>query len=174
MTEGSVQKVVTSEQTPAWITARKERAFGNDARQIATGRRVIDFILEGRGVRKACEESGCKLHQFYSIISSHKELAVGYARAREIQADVLVDEAIAAVDNPDIDPQRGRNMSDVRRWAASKYNQRVYGDRVDLNVSTAISVTDALAEASKRAALPFGVPGFTEAEIVDKDDDIFS
>ncbi len=138
---------------------------------------VINLILEGWSLRKACVEAGYTITTFHSMLSREKDLAQRYARAREMQADVLVDEAISAVDNPDIDPQRGRNMADIRRWAASKYNQRVYGDRVDLNVSTAISITDALTQARSRASMPaLSAPMFEDAEVVldDKVEDIFT
>jgi len=161
---------LSKSRNPALADARQ-------AAQMEAGRRVVAGIMEGLTLRKACAQAGCTLHAFHVAVSSSKELSVSYSRAREMQADVLVDEAISAVDNPDIDPQRGRNMADIRRWAASKYNQRVYGDRVDLNVSTAISITDALTQARSRASMPaLSVPMFEDAEVVldDKVEDIFT
>ena len=157
-------------RNPALADARRSA-------QVAAGGTVVAGIMDGLTLRKACIQAGCTLHAFHVAVSSNKELAVSYCRAREMQADVLVDEAIAAVDDPSIDPQRGRNMADIRRWAASKYNSRIYGDRVDLNVSTAISITDALTQARSRASMPaLSAPLFEEAEVVldDKVDDMFT
>lgn len=134
---------------------------------------IIKAVSEGSTLKSAAAEQGIRLQMFHQVISSVRELGVAYARARELQADVLVEEAIAAADNADIDPSRARNMIDIRRWAASKYNQRVYGDRVDLNVTQSISINEALTEARSRV-LPLQVPKVIELTPAEGEPDIFS
>ncbi len=126
--------------------------YGADA--VAKSEVVIQYVTEGIGLDPAAKQAGISLVTFHEVISGVRELAVRYARAREIRADVLVDEAIQAADNPDLDPQRARNMMTIRQWIASKHNSRVYGERIDLNVSQSISIGSVLSEARARAVLP--------------------
>ena len=117
-------------------------------------RAVISYVAEGIGLAPAAQQTGISLQTFHEVISSVRELGVAYARVREMRADVLVDEARAAADDPDLDPQRARNMMTIRQWIASKHNSRVYGERVDLNISQSISIGDTLSEARARTLLP--------------------
>jgi len=48
---------------------------------------------------------------------------------------------------------RARLMSDNRKWAASRLNPKVYGDRVDVNMNQTIDIGANLAEARGRARL---------------------
>lgn len=54
-----------------------------------------------------------------------------YARAREAQAEVLVDEIIRIADEAD-DAQLGRLKVDARKWVASKIMPKKYGDKIDV------------------------------------------
>ncbi len=126
--------------------------YGPEA--IARAKLVIEHVTAGIGLEPAAKLVGISLVTLHEVFSGVRELAISYARAREIRADVLVDEAIAAADNPDLDPQRARNMMTIRQWIASKHNSRVYGERIDLNVSQSISIGSVLSEARARAVLP--------------------
>jgi len=55
-----------------------------------------------------------------------------YARAREIQADMLADEILEIADS-EIDTNRARVMIDARKWLAGKLRPKKYGDRVELD-----------------------------------------
>ena len=79
-----------------------------------------------------------------------------YARARMAQADVLFDrmEAVEeAVSAGTMDSHAARVVLDSMRWRASKLAPKVYGDRLDVQVSDSrISITGALAAAQSRLA----------------------
>jgi hypothetical protein len=81
-------------------------------------------------------------------------LAVSYARATEIRADLMADEVITIADCEVTDPQRARNQMQARQWLASKQHSRRYGDRIDLNVSQTLDVSVTLAEARARLLRP--------------------
>ena len=131
-------------------------------------RDVIADVTDGKSLSAACRDRGLALTSFHRAISSVRELGQDYARAREIRADVLVDEAIAAADNPDLDPQRARNMMTIRQWTASKHNSRVYGERLDLNVAQTISIGEALTEARARMLRPICDPApILDAEVIE-------
>lgn len=132
--------------------------------QLRAAREVIDLVTDGVPLAKAVKQCGIGIRTFHNAVSSVREVSVDYARAREIRADVLVDEAIAAADDLELDPQRARNMMTIRQWAASKHNSRVYGERIDLNVSQSISIADVRAEAMARV-----LPMRYQADTLDSD-----
>ncbi|MEA1078650.1 hypothetical protein U8M15_27525, partial [Klebsiella pneumoniae] len=76
-----------------------------------------------------------------------------FTRAMEMRAELLVDELVTIADSDD-DPQRVRNRLDVRKWIASKMLPKKYGERIDLNVTQTIDVSDALKEARARMIRP--------------------
>ena len=113
---------------------------------------VIDLVAEGKSLQDAISKMGTSVKLFYKAISSVRTLGLAYAHARETQSDIAVDQAVTIADDPDIDPQRAKNMIDIRKWRASKHHSRVYGDRVELNFQGSISINDAIAEARQRIA----------------------
>lgn len=118
------------------------------SQRIDAAKRVIDLVTNGARLKDAAEQCGFTLSSFHYWIGSERELGVSYARAREIRADILVEEAIEAADS-NIDPAKARNMMGIRQWTASKWNKN-YGDRIDLNVNQSISINTALSEARQR------------------------
>ena len=60
------------------------------------------------------------------------EFSEQYARAREVQADVLADEVIEIADT-EPDPNRARVMIDARKWLAGKLRPKKYGDHLKLD-----------------------------------------
>jgi hypothetical protein len=123
------------------------------AQRIDAAKRVIELVTEGQKLTEAVKQAGMTLTSFHAAISSERELGPAYARAQEIRADVLVDEAIEAADSND-DPAKARNKMNIRQWAASKYNSKRYGERIDLNINQQISIDGALSEAKRRVLRP--------------------
>ena len=64
-----------------------------------------------------------------------------YARAREIQADVLAEDTVEIADTEE-DPQKARVRIDARKWFASKVAPKKYGDRIQQDVT--LDLGDAL------------------------------
>ena len=131
----------------------ESRLIGSDPAAIAAAQRAIELVTEGATLKVALSEVGITRKLFASAISSVRELGLAYARAREISADFLVDEALDVVKNePDV--QRAREIANMHRWAAGKFNAKRYGERIDLNVSQTLDVSDALKEARARMIRP--------------------
>jgi len=131
-------------------------------------RQVIEHVAEGKTLREAVAAVGMRVSVFHRAISGVRELQVDYARVREIRADVDVDDALAIADNPDIDPNRARNMIDIRKWRATKYNPKTFGDRIDLNIQSSISILDTRSEAMARVLRPMRDPEPTlDVDVID-------
>ena len=117
--------------------------------------KVITEIQTGRSLRQVCGDEG--MPNFRTVqrwIVSDGSFAVRYARARTAQADTLFDrmEAVEeAVSAGTMDSHAARVVLDSMRWRASKLAPKVYGDRLDVQVSDSrISISGALAAAQSR------------------------
>lgn len=110
---------------------------------------AIELVENGCTLKSALSTVGISNSCFGSCLQSVRDLAIRYARARELSADILVDEALEIADS-DIDAQVARNRIDIRKWIASKHRPKIYGERIDLNVAQTISILDARREARSR------------------------
>lgn len=117
-------------------------------------RQAIEAIANGDTLRVALANMGLTGASLNALLSSDRELAVAYARALEIRADLYADEIITISDDETKDPHRARNQIQARQWVAGKHHAKRYGDRIDLNVTQTIDIGSTLAEARSRLLRP--------------------
>lgn len=117
--------------------------------------KLLAEIQTGRSLRQVCTDEG--MPHFTTVlrwVAADGQFASKYARARTAQADTLFDrmEAVEeAVSAGTMDSHAARVVLDSMRWRASKLAPKVYGDRLDVQVSdTRISISGALAAAQSR------------------------
>jgi hypothetical protein len=129
-------------------------AYGtDDAEEIQN--RFLAEIQTGRSLRQVCQDDGMPhASTVMRWMQAFPDFANKYARARTAQADTLFDrmEAVEeAVSAGTMDSHAARVVLDSMRWRASKLAPKVYGDRLDVQVSdTRISISGALAAAQSR------------------------
>jgi hypothetical protein len=117
--------------------------------------RFLAEIQTGRSLRQVCQDDGMPhASTVMRWMQAFPDFANKYARARTAQADTLfdrmeaVEEAVAA---GTMDSHAARVVLDSMRWRASKLAPKVYGDRLDVQVSdTRISISGALQAAQSR------------------------
>ena len=144
-----------------------DRVTGSNLRVISATKQVIALIAQGEPLKRSIDALGLTMDLFHSCVSGERELSQAYARAQEMRADILVEEAIAAADS-DIDPAKARNMMTVRQWAASKYHSKKFGDRIDLNVTQMLDISGTLLEARQRMLRPVSDQQLIEdAQVID-------
>lgn len=114
-----------------------------------TIQRVIDLMLDGNSLKAATKKCGLDVFKFQRLLAKDREAALAYARAVEIRADILADEALEIADTEE-DAAKARNQIGVRQWLASKLYAKRYGDRIDLNVTQTLDIGSTLAEARAR------------------------
>lgn len=112
---------------------------------------VLADVYEGHALSKSLLKHGVNRQTFYEYKKKNLECEGKYASARESRIELLVEQIIEIADDASIDPNRARNMIAARQWYAGKLKPQTYGDRIDLNVTSTASITDALAAASARA-----------------------
>lgn len=94
-----------------------------------------DLICEGVSrktpLAKLCDDDDSlpSPRTVYRWLRTHKEFRQNYTRAKEDQADYLVEEALTIADDLAIDAQHKRIMVDTRKWVASRFNAKKYGDK---------------------------------------------
>ncbi len=106
---------------------------------------ICDRLIEGESLRSICRDPEMPAAStVLKWLIAHPEFALQYARAREAQAEGMVDEMLDIADDaqndwmekrglqvPDNEAiQRSKLRVDTRRWIASKMRPKKYGDAV--------------------------------------------
>lgn len=109
-------------------------------------------------MRKIAEEIGVKWPTMIEFVKSNKAWVDQYARAREAQADKMVEDVLALADNCRTGKkvtdkgdgttetvtadmvERTRLQIDARKWLAGKMAPKRYGDKLDVEHSGNIIV----------------------------------
>ena len=93
-------------------------------------RDICERIADGEGLKQICTDKAMPSRStVYRWLDDHDEFKQRYIRAREMQADMFVDEIIEIADNA-TDWQAARLQIDARKWAAARMCPAKYGDRV--------------------------------------------
>jgi len=109
---------------------------------------ILERLADGESLRAICADDGMpSKSSVFKWLSQNKEFADQYARAREVQADVLFDEILEIADNGLNDTYQDENGNvrtdqdviarsrlrvDSRKWMAGKLRPKVYGDKLAL------------------------------------------
>ena len=106
-------------------------------------RRVIELVEDGMSERAACAQVGISRATFRTTAL---KVASGdqYARALEALAADQVEKAEQVIEDMRsgvIDAQQARVELDARKWFASKFLPKRYGDKVDLEHSGNVGLT---------------------------------
>lgn len=120
---------------------------------------ICERIADGESLRAICREDDMPAKSsVFKWLSQHKDFADQYTRARETQADTLFDEILSISDdgandsykdedgNPRTDHDviaRSRLRVDARKWMAGKLRPKVYGDKVQTEISGGMRVVSA-------------------------------
>lgn len=105
-----------------------------------TRRTILARIADGESLRQICATEGMPNREEVRKWLIRDEVFAGqYARAREEQADSLVEEMLdaarrEAVDATDV--QNRRLLVDTLKWRAGKLKPKVYGDKAQIDVDT--------------------------------------
>lgn len=107
---------------------------------------ILTRIGDGESLRKICGDDWLPSREtVHKRITNDTDFADRYARAREAQADTLVDQIIEIADDDSGDweetengprlnaenIQRSKLRIDARKWMAGKLRPKAYGERID-------------------------------------------
>lgn len=103
---------------------------------------MID-VAEGMSIVKACKDRGISTRSFYDLIEKDEELKQTYTRAREDRGDTCTDkieEYQKKLECGQIDAQTARVLIDTEKWKAGKFNQRMYGEKQNVELSGSVTL----------------------------------
>lgn len=111
----------------------------------------FDIANTSRGTKHICEEHEITYTTFKNWINDDEDLFALYARAKDMQADMLAEEIISIADDSKDDTietfdkhgkrikvedkewtSRSKLRIDARKWVASKLKPKKYGDKIDV------------------------------------------
>ena len=106
-------------------------------------RRVLELIEDGMSERSACAEVGISRSTFRTT-ALRVNSGDHYARALEALAQDQVEKAEQVIEDMRagvIDAQQARVELDVRKWFASKFLPKRYGDKAEVEHSGNVGLT---------------------------------
>ena len=108
------------------------------------GDSICEQIVEGESLRSICKQSGMpSIGAFLRWVSENDALKEQYARAKQEQAETFFDEIIDIADHSDKENVAcARLQVDARKWVLGKLKPKKYGDKLDLNHSGKVEVTE--------------------------------
>lgn len=105
---------------------------------------ICSLLMAGESLRSICKRREMPAMSTVTLwLNKHEEFSVQYARAREIQAEVLAEDAMNIADAVVEDSAavaKARLQVDARKWYASKVAPKKYGERVQHDQK--ITITD--------------------------------
>lgn len=104
----------------------------------------------GNSLKISLEIHGVKSQNFFKLLSEVPSLDEEYTRAQHARSEMFMDQMIEIADDKEIDPNRARNMIQVRQTYAAKMKPNKFGERIDVNLNQQIDIRGALDEARSR------------------------
>lgn len=103
---------------------------------------ICERLADGESLRTICADGSMPNRvTVYRWLFKHAEFSNQYARAREMQAETMADEMQNIADDATAENvQVARLRIDTRKWAASKLLPKKYGDKIQNEVSGAVSL----------------------------------
>ncbi|MAS09905.1 hypothetical protein [Salinisphaera sp.] len=97
---------------------------------------IEDQFMQGKLAPIAARAAGVSVRTLFDLQRDDDDTAQRFARAREIGADALIQEAQDILDKADKDkPQKAREQAHHRRWLASKLRP-TYNDKAAVSASS--------------------------------------
>ena len=123
--------------------------------------KILERISEGKSLVYAVKEAKMSYATAMYQLRNNPELQTKYRACMEERGDYLADELVDLSDEmppADLDPSlinawvnRQRLRIDARKWSAAKLRPKMWGDKIDVSVTTTqISITQALGQAEAR------------------------
>jgi hypothetical protein len=109
------------------------------------GDAICSWISSGKSLNSYCREKHRDHVTIYRWLRERADFHARYAQAHEDRADTLVDEMVQIADDSALAPsmeavQAAKLRVETRRWIAQKMKAKVYGDKVEVKQTGAVSI----------------------------------
>lgn len=111
-------------------------------------------VSGGETLRDVCASKDMPVSSaVHRWLANNSEFRAQYVVARNAMIEALVDKALHYAETATEKNAHARRLYvDTVKWYASKIAPKIYGDKVDVNVSGTVSVGDAIEEGRRRVA----------------------
>lgn len=132
---------------------------------------VCTLLATGKTIEAACHLAGITEYRYTKWLVELPAFERSVRSARAILIDRRMDNA-GHVARTEPDVNRARLIIDTDKWLASKLIPKVYGDRLDVNVTATIDISDARQLARQRVFVrPMCDPGdVIDAQVIESID----
>lgn len=113
--------------------------------------RLMLNVLSGMTLRRALEKEKTTPYQFAKALEQDPLKVTAYGHAKRLSAEMYADEIVEIADT-ELDPQVAANRIKARQWVASKLLPKIYGEKLQLDVTERIDPAALRAEALARLA----------------------
>ena len=148
----------------------KRQGFGRPIEKpytVEVGSEICRMVENGSSIHEVCEAMGFSNFQLFKWLRVYPDFANIYAQARANQAHALDSQASENVKlmlAGGMTPEQCRVANDLLKWQASKRLATVYGDKLQTQNDTSITVKVEYAQALPAAAEPVLEADFTEED----------
>ena len=92
---------------------------------------ICERLASGRSLRSICAGDDMpSMTTVFKWLGQQPLFAENYTRAREAQADAIVDDILDIADDKALDPNDRRIRIDARKWLAGKMRPKKYSDKL--------------------------------------------
>jgi hypothetical protein len=110
---------------------------------------AIEMASSGESLQTICD-SICVAPQYFARYRANAPLFdASFERARLDGLELIADSLMTIADDVE-DVQRARLKSDNFKWLLSKRKPKIYGDKIDVNITERVDISLALSEARAR------------------------
>lgn len=99
---------------------------------------IFEDIADGLSIKKACDNQGVSKQTFYDKLEQHPELKDQYAIAREKRGESMtesIEDDLERLSRKEIDPATARVLIDTKKWFASKFYPKMYGEKQSVELT---------------------------------------
>ncbi len=111
--------------------------------------KLFELAISGQTLSAILKSLSIDRWAFETYRANHKDFDYEFRHCLSLGIDAMVDELIVIPDEY-TNPIVAKLKSDNIKWLASKRKPTVYGDRLDLNVTSSVDIKAALSEARDR------------------------
>lgn len=104
---------------------------------------ILEDIANKTSIVKACKDRGIATQTFYSHLDIDDSLRERYTRAKQDRGDACLDTIESyqlMLLRGEIDAPTCRVLVDTEKWKAGKFNQGMYGDKVEQQVTVSYNL----------------------------------
>jgi len=107
------------------------------------GDKICEGVAQKTPLARLCDEDDSlpAPRTVYAWLRIHPEFQQNYEWAKEDQADYLAEDCLEIADSDEYEPADKRIRVDTRKWLASKFKVKKYGDKVTTEHSGSIGLT---------------------------------